>query len=110
MPIKNVIDANPVRVFDVIVVDGLLRRELTALAFEYLAPGGAIILDNSDGYGYYDETKARECRRIDFFGFAPGVSLRQCTSILFVGDCFASQARYSDSGHRVHSSIMLCQP
>ena len=34
------------------------------------------------------EIKDRNCRRIDFFGFAPGVSLRHCTSIVFVGDCF----------------------
>ncbi len=47
-----------------------------------------MILDNSEGYGFYDEIKARNCRRIDFFGFAPGVSLRHCTSVVFVGDCF----------------------
>ena len=90
-PIKNAIDANPIRLFDVIVVDGHLRRELAALAFCYLAPGGALLLDNSEGYGFFDETKDRDCRRIDFFGFAPGVSLRHCTSIVFVDDCFLLQ-------------------
>jgi predicted O-methyltransferase YrrM len=89
--IKSAIDASPVRAFDVIVVDGHLRRKLTGLAFSYLGPGGALLLDNSERYGFYDETKTRNCRRIDFFGFAPGVSLRHCTSLVFVGDCFLLQ-------------------
>ena len=74
--------------FDVIVVDGNLRREVAALSFPYLLPGGALILDNSEGYGFYDEIRHRSCRKIDFFGFAPGVMLRHCTSIVFVDDCF----------------------
>jgi hypothetical protein len=86
--IKDLLDAQPIRAFDVIVIDGHLRQEVTALAFDYLAPDGAIILDNSEGYGFYEEIKGRDCRRIDFFGFAPGVSLRHCTSIVFVDDCF----------------------
>ena len=86
--VKTLLDAQPIRVFDVIIVDGHLRREVTALAFDYLAPGGAMILDNSEGYGFYEEIRDRSCRRIDFFGFAPGVSLRHCTSIVFVNDCF----------------------
>ncbi len=88
VPVKNVLDGQPIRAFDVIVVDGHLRREVTALAYHYLAPEGALILDNSEGYGFFDEIKGRDCRRIDFFGFAPGVSLRHCTSIVFVEDCF----------------------
>lgn len=86
--IKNVLDGQPVRAFDVIVVDGHLRQEVTALAFDYMAAGGAMILDNAEGYGFYDVIKSRNCRRIDFFGFAPGVLLRHCTSIVFVQDCF----------------------
>jgi hypothetical protein len=91
-PVRSVLMAQPRRAFDVIVIDGHLRQEVTALAFDYLAPGGAMILDNSEGYGFYDEIKSRECRRIDFFGFAPGVSLRHCTSIVFVEDCFLLEA------------------
>jgi hypothetical protein len=74
--------------FDIIVVDGNLRRQVAALSFEYLLPGGALILDNSEGYGFYEEIRSRPCRKIDFFGFAPGVMLRHCTSIVFVDDCF----------------------
>ena len=89
--IAGLLQGSGVGKFDVIVVDGLLRRELTALSFDYLAPDGAIILDNAEGYGFYEELKDRNCRRIDFFGFAPGVSLRHCTSLVFVGDCFLLQ-------------------
>jgi hypothetical protein len=90
-PVRDLIKANPVRAFDIIVIDGHLRQEATALAFEYLAPGGAIILDNAEGYGFYNEVSKRDCRRVDFFGFAPGVSLRHCTSIVFIEDCFLFQ-------------------
>jgi hypothetical protein len=86
--IRSLIDDSPVKKFEVIVIDGHLRKELTGLAFEVLAPDGAIILDNSEGYGFYDEIRTRDCRRVDFFGFAPGVHLRHCTSLVFVGDCF----------------------
>jgi hypothetical protein len=85
--VKNVIDAHPVCTFDVIIVDGHLRRAATDLAFSYLAPGGALLIDDSEKYGY-DQIKYRNCRRIDFFGFAPSVMLRRCTSLVFVEDCF----------------------
>jgi hypothetical protein len=86
--IRKIIDGNTVNKFDVIVVDGHFREQLTTVAFECLAPDGAIILDDSDGYRFFDITKGLNCRRIDFFGFAPGVSLRRCTSIGYVSDCF----------------------
>jgi hypothetical protein len=89
--IKKVIDAHPIRTFDVIIVDGHLRRAATELAFSYLAPGGALLIDDSEKYGY-DQIKDRNCRRIDFFGFAPGVILRRCTSLVFVEDCFLLKA------------------
>ena len=82
------LDALPVRSFDVIVIDGHLRRELTSLAFDYLCDSGALIFDNSGGYGFYEEIRTRNFSRIDFFGFAPGVSLRHCTSLVFLRDCF----------------------
>src|SRR5205823_11598924 len=77
--------------FDVIIVDGHLRRAATELAFSCLAPGGALLIDDSEKYGY-DQIKYRDCRRIDFFGFAPGVILRRCTSLVFVEDCFLLNA------------------
>lgn len=86
--ILAILQAQPIRKFDVIVVDGHLRPELTAAAFDYLAPRGCIILDNAEGYGFYDVTKSRACRRVDFFGFSPGVARQHCTAVVFVDDCF----------------------
>jgi predicted O-methyltransferase YrrM len=74
--------------FDVIIIDGHLRKELVELSFEYLSPGGAIICDNAEGYGFYDALKSRECSRIDLFGFAPGVLRRHCTALVWVDYCF----------------------
>jgi hypothetical protein len=87
-PVRILLDANPIVKFDVINIDGHLRRELTALAFDHLAPGGVIIIDNAEGYEIYEELRTMNCRRIDFYGFAPGVVLRHCTSLVFMGDCF----------------------
>ena len=87
-PVKDLIERQSIRTFDVIVIDGHLRQELVEVAFEHLAPGGAIVFDNAEGYGFFDETSWRDCRRIDFYGFAPAVSRRHCTSIVIVGDCF----------------------
>jgi hypothetical protein len=89
--LKKLIDLHAIRTFDVIIVDGHLRRAATELAFSYLAPGGALLIDDSEKYGY-DQIKYRNCRRIDFFGFAPGVILRRCTSLVFVEDCFLLKA------------------
>ena len=86
--VKAILDAHKAAPFDVIVVDGHLRREATALAFSHLAPTGALILDNAEGYGFHEEVSTRPCQRVDFFGFAPGVSRRHCTSLVFVGNCF----------------------
>jgi hypothetical protein len=74
--------------FDVVVIDGHLRRELVCFALEKLSPSGAVIFDDAEGYGFYNETKWRPVQRIDFYGFAPGVSLRHCTSILFDRNTF----------------------
>jgi predicted O-methyltransferase YrrM len=87
-----VLKSDPVAAFDVIVIDGHRRREMTALAFNYLAEAGALILDNAEGYGFYEETRDRDCSRIDFFGFAPGVYLRHCTAIVFQKSCFLLNA------------------
>ena len=86
--IKELLEDSAAEEFDIIVVDGHLRKELAALAFDYLASDGALILDNSEGYGFHDTIKTKSCKRIDFFGFSPGVSLQHCTSLVFTGDCF----------------------
>jgi predicted O-methyltransferase YrrM len=86
--VRLVLSANAIQTFDIIIIDGHLREEIVDLAFSCLAKRGALILDNSEGYGFYEAIKRRDCRRIDFFGFAPGVSLRHCTSVVYLDDCF----------------------
>jgi len=90
-PVRAVLATHPIAKFDVIVIDGHLREELISLAFGHLASGGAVLLDNAEGYGIYEALKEKNCRRIDFYGFAPGVILRHCTSLVFVDDCFLLQ-------------------
>lgn len=79
--------------FDVVIIDGHLREEAIPLAFERLTPNGAVIFDNADGYGCFEGTKDRVFCRVDFFGFAPGVSLRHPTSIFFDNQCFLVSPR-----------------
>jgi hypothetical protein len=86
--IRKVLSGQATRCFDVIVIDGHLRREASRLAFGLLAPGGAIILDNAEGYGFFDELQEHACARMDFFGYAPGVIRPHTTSIVWVDHCF----------------------
>lgn len=74
--------------YDVIVIDGDLRRAMIAIALEHLAPGGAILFDNAEGYGFVAEIGKHDVARIDFFGYAPGVWLPHCTSLVFRDRCF----------------------
>lgn len=82
--------------FDVIVVDGLDRARGTELAISHVALGGAIIIDNSEGpwsadgssYPIIDMLNKNGFQRVDFYGFAPGVVKRSCTSIAFRESCF----------------------
>ncbi|MFM7806835.1 MAG: thrombospondin type 3 repeat-containing protein, partial [Planctomycetota bacterium] len=45
------------RKFDVIVIDGLDRRQLVPVACERLAEGGIVICDNAEGYGFHEALK-----------------------------------------------------
>lgn len=74
--------------FDIIIIDGLHRVPTLRLVLPYLKEGGAIVCDNAEGYGFFAELRQQGLRRVDFFGFAPGVISRHCTSIAFRRDCF----------------------
>jgi hypothetical protein len=76
------------RTFDVVVIDGHMRGALVPLAFSLLNDGGAVIIDNADGYGYQGQLAKIACQRVDFFGYAPGVSLPECTTIVWRTECF----------------------
>lgn len=81
--------------FDVIVVDGLDRLICAKMSVGFLSEGGAVIVDNSEGYwgpdGEYpiiDFFRAEGFSRVDFYGYAPGVILPSCTSLFFKESCF----------------------
>jgi predicted O-methyltransferase YrrM len=80
--------------FDVIVVDGLYRAEMMKIAAEVLSADGAIVCDNAEGYGVDQVFKDSDLRRVDFFGYAPGVVNPHCTSMLFGQDCFLLSPAY----------------
>jgi len=74
--------------FDVIVIDGLRREHMIEIAIRLLTKDGAIICDNSGGYGFFEGFRGKGFRRVDFYGAAPGVILPSCTSIFFKDGCF----------------------
>lgn len=74
--------------FDIIVIDGLYRAEMIDIAIPILTEDGAIICDNSDGYGFFEGFQGKGFQRVDFYGASPGVVLPGCTSIFFRNGCF----------------------
>lgn len=85
----------PAGLFDVIVIDGLDREKCAAPSIELLAPDGAVLLDNADGFwgkeGSFpilDRFSQAGFQRIDFIGYAPGVVRPHCTSVFFKSTCF----------------------
>lgn len=86
--------ATPIgRTFDVIVIDGGDRFLCAQASLKMLQPGGVIVLDNSEGFwgaeGTYpiiDLFEREGFMRVDFYGFAPAVPKRHCTSLFFRDD------------------------
>lgn len=78
--------------FDLIVIDGLYRREVAELSMHWVKPTGAIVVDNAEGYGFFEAFKGKGFQRVDFFGHAPGILLPHCTSIYFKASCFLFDA------------------
>lgn len=74
--------------FDIIVIDGAYRSSFVQLARELLSPDGAIICDNSMGYGFFEAMRESEFSRVDFYGIAPGTSAYDATSIYFKSGSF----------------------
>ena len=80
--------------FDVIIVDGLYREQMTDIAREKLADHGCIICDNSESYDFQKRLEDSGLSRVDFFGNAPGVISAQCTSIFFQENCFLFSPKF----------------
>lgn len=75
--------------YDVIVIDGLYRYEMTPIAKMLMAEDGMIICDNAESYGIHEAFRNSGLSRVDFYGYAPGLVLPHATSILFRTTSFA---------------------
>lgn len=78
------------RKFDIIIIDGGPRNRCAESALSCINVGGAIVLDDSEGfwggetnhsYPIIDLYSAHGFMRVDFYGYAPGVLRRRCTSL-----------------------------
>ncbi|MBV6440287.1 MAG: hypothetical protein DYG98_10760 [Haliscomenobacteraceae bacterium CHB4] len=86
--VNRILSENQVQKFDVVIIDGLWRFELIEVAKKHLSNDGAIICDNAEGYGFFEGFRNdTDFSKVDFYGFAPGVSLQSCTSIYFKARC-----------------------
>lgn len=92
--VEATLNDRPDDLFDIVVIDGLHRKDLIPLAMSRLAPGGALICDNSEGYGFAEGLRGHGLSRVDFHGMAPGVILPHCTSLCYRGDCFLLSEDY----------------
>lgn len=74
--------------YDVVIVDGgFNRKRMAEHALQRLAPGGIIVLDNSDCHvGAAEVLRNADLIQIDFCGFAPGNELEQVTSLFLRRD------------------------
>lgn len=89
---ENAIFENP-DLYDVIVVDGKRRVECSAAAVKKLAPGGMIILDDSDRINtsleYVNSVeilRAANLIQVDFYGFCPMNNYTKTTSLFLSRD------------------------
>ncbi|MBI2632906.1 MAG: hypothetical protein HYW78_00760 [Parcubacteria group bacterium] len=104
--VENILKTLDVPRFDIIIIDGLYRREMVDIACQVVSRNGAIICDNSsvendtNGYGFHESFKNRMFMRADFFGHAPGVILPHCTSIFFTENCFLFDSN-NEIPHRI---------
>lgn len=87
--INEILDQNySVNKFDIIIIDGLWRDEISDIASKVMAPDGIIIYDNSDREGEYigncyEKFKNSGLSRIDFFGYLARTTTPLCTSVFF---------------------------
>lgn len=71
---------------DLIIVDGIHRNECMIRAFDKLSERGVIILDDSERPEYKEGIEfvlKRGFKRIDFWGIAPTVLFKKCTSVFY---------------------------
>lgn len=72
--------------FDIIVIDGLHRNECMISSINLLSQNAVVILDDSErdeyqkGIGFL---LSKDFRKLDFWGIAPTVLFKKCTSIFY---------------------------
>lgn len=86
--VAEAIKSSDVDHFDVVVVDGHLRREAALLTIDMLTEDGVMIFDNSQGNRFHEVTAESGHSRVDFYGWIPGVHTRGCTSFAYRNNCF----------------------
>lgn len=98
--VNRVLSTLPNTQFDIIVIDGLWRFEMFAIAARVVKDDGIIICDDAEAeeYGFWEGFKAREFCRVDFFGNSPGTVLPHCTSVYFRPNSFVFKAGHPISG------------
>lgn len=92
------------RRFDLVIIDGLDVPTLGRLACarraqDWLRPGGAVLLDNSEGpwsddgrFRIMEHLRAQGLQRVDFYGVPLGGIAMSCTSLFFPTPCFLLSA------------------
>lgn len=74
---------------DIFINDGTGSRDiLLPQIIKYMNEDGAIICDDSHGYGFVEALKDSNFLRVDFYGIQAGVILENSTSIYFNPSCF----------------------
>lgn len=77
--------------FDVIIVDGRDRVNCVKHSVSSLSPRGVLVLDDSERQEYSDGITLmvqQGFKRIDFWGIAPGIFYKKCTSLFYRdGNC-----------------------
>ena len=72
--------------FDIIIVDGVDRNNCIKYSVDALSPKGILILDDSERDEYTQGIEFitnNEFKRIDFWGIAPGILFKKCTTIFY---------------------------
>jgi hypothetical protein len=82
---------NTVIKFDIIVVDGRDRVNCIKQSIDSLSPAGVMVLDDSERDEYREGIaflRAKNFRSIEFWGIAPGIFFRKCTTVFYRdGNC-----------------------
>lgn len=77
--------------YDLIVIDGRDRVNCTVQSVSSLSEGGCVVLDDSERSEYRDAVRHLQdlgFRSLDFWGLAPGVANRKCTTVFYRdGNC-----------------------